>query len=82
MRGALARVLRSARTSQTPTSMQDLAARETQATKSRSLRNNLIGFTLLSFVGAVYAYSMVAVKQEDFSDVEAAHKAGIPEGNV
>ncbi|CAG8601859.1 6304_t:CDS:2 [Paraglomus occultum] len=33
------------------------------------VRNALTGIGLLGFVGAVYAYSMYAVKQDDFSDV-------------
>jgi len=36
----------------------------------------------MAFVIAVYSYSMIAVKQEDFSDVLAAPVAGIPGGNV
>ena len=33
------------------------------------LGNLAIGLTLVSFVGGVYAYSIFAVKQDDFSDI-------------
>lgn len=32
-------------------------------------KNGLVGAALLAFTASVYAYSMVAVKQEDFSNV-------------
>jgi len=40
--------------------------------KKRERNNYFIGSTIMFLVGGVYMYSMTAVKQEDFSDVEAA----------
>ena len=40
------------------------------ARQRRNRGNVVIGLALAGFCGAVYAYSMWAVKQEDFSDVD------------
>lgn len=47
--------------------------------KKRERNNYFIGSSILFAVGAIYMYSMTAVKQEDFSDVEAA--ATMPESS-
>ena len=38
---------------------------------SLPVRNTIAGLSLVGFVSSVYFYSISAVKQEDFSDVEA-----------
>ena len=40
-------------------------------TLSMGARNAITGLGLAAFVGGVFLYSMRAVKQEDFSDVDA-----------
>ncbi|CAG8450853.1 13532_t:CDS:2 [Ambispora gerdemannii] len=40
-----------------------------RARRPLRVRNAVTGIFLLGFVGAVYSYSMFAIKQDDFSDV-------------
>ncbi|CAH1760952.1 8394_t:CDS:2 [Entrophospora sp. SA101] len=40
-----------------------------RARKPFIVRNILTGIILVGFVGAVYSYTMFAIKQDDFSDV-------------
>ena len=48
--------------------------------QARSTRNALLGSALLGGVIATYSYSMIQVKQEDWSDVVAAPAPNLPPG--
>ncbi|GJJ71939.1 cytochrome c oxidase assembly factor 3, fungi type [Entomortierella parvispora] len=41
-----------------------------RATAPFRVRNTLTGLGLIAFCGTVYAYSIMAVRQDDFSDIK------------
>ncbi|KAG0045410.1 hypothetical protein BGZ83_009395 [Gryganskiella cystojenkinii] len=48
-----------------------------RATAPFRVRNTLTGLGLIAFCGTVYAYSIMAVRQDDFSDIQLpSHMVG------
>ncbi|EGD82058.1 hypothetical protein PTSG_11917 [Salpingoeca rosetta] len=52
------------------TQAQRAAQAAANATRPFRRRNLAVGAVLFGFVGSVYAYTILSVKQEDFSDVQ------------